>query len=55
MNRIEFNENRSQLLYRLKVRIENLETIVLEKERNRRFAEGTNVVSCLKCHLGRQK
>jgi hypothetical protein len=35
----ELIKNRSLLLYRLKVRVENLETIVLEKERNRRFAE----------------
>ena len=34
----EFNRDKSQLLYRLKARVENLETIVLEKERNRRFA-----------------
>lgn len=32
-------EDISNLVYRLKKRIENLETIVLEKERNRRFAE----------------
>ena len=35
----EFNKDKSQLLYRLKARVENLETIVLEKERNRLFAK----------------
>lgn len=35
---VKSNENLSNLLGRLKNRIENLETIVLEKERTRRFA-----------------
>ena len=33
------DENISMALASLKKRVENLETIVLEKERNRRFAE----------------
>lgn len=33
----EFNKDKSQLLYRLKARVENLETIVVEKERSRRL------------------
>ena len=33
------DENISMVLASLKKRVENLETIVLEKERNRRFAE----------------
>lgn len=36
---VKSNENLSKLLDPLKNRIENLETIVLEKERTRRFEE----------------
>lgn len=39
LNEIEkSNENLSKLLEHLKNRVENLETIILEKERTRRFA-----------------
>lgn len=39
LNEIEkSNENLSRLLEHLKNRVENLETIILEKERTRRFA-----------------
>ena len=40
LNEIEkSNENLSKLLEHLKNRVENLETIILEKERTKRFAE----------------
>lgn len=35
----ESNENTSKLILHLKKRIENLETIVLEREKTKRFAE----------------
>ena len=33
------NEDESQIIARLKERVANLETIILEKERNKRFTE----------------
>ena len=36
---VTHDENLSMLLGRLKNRVENLETIVLEEQRNRRFAK----------------
>lgn len=36
---IKYNEDESQIISRLKERVGNLETIVLEKERAKRFAE----------------